>query len=172
MFATTAPSDWFENGAYTVTLAAQTSVPGLRVQSTTGQFEMVALPALTMVVTPTETIQPGQPVRVIVTVENWRPEYVPRLQIYGSGAMRVVTPTWSTQETGVFTGTIITPFGVRSSFAVAAQLVGELFDTIQTTPQLVEYTTIAPPPIVVTTQYPTWLLIPLCGVHICLGALS
>ena len=167
LFAATVPADRFENGAYTVTLAVQSSVPGLRGRPATGQFEMVALPTLTMVVTPTETVRPGQSVHVIVTVENWRPEYVPRLQIYGPDAIRVATPTWGSQRMGVFTSTITTPFGGESSFAVAAQLVGdsqttvgELFDTIQTAPQLVEYTPAAPE--VTPIQRQVWLLIPLC----------
>ncbi len=174
LFATTVPSDWFHNGTYTVTLTAQSHVPGLQVQPATGQFEIVALPTLIMVVTPTQTTRPGQPVHVIVTVGNWRPEYVPRLQIYGPEAIRIITPTWSTQGTGVFSSTITVPLGVGSSFAVAAQLLGQaetsvgtLFDTIQTTPQLVEYATATPP-----SPYPTWLLIPLCvglgiGVYAC-----
>jgi hypothetical protein len=169
LFAATVPADWFESGAYTVTVAAQSSVPDLVVQPVTGQFEVIALPTLAMTVTPTGTIRSGQSVQVIVTVENWRPEYVPRLQIYGSAA-GLVTSTWSTQGAGTFTSTITTPPGVGSSFAVAVQLIGsggtdkgELFDIIQTPPQLVEY---AVPPIVTTTQYPTWLLIPLGAVFV------
>lgn len=170
LFAATVPADWFESGVYTVTVAAQSSVPDLVVQPATGQFEMIALPTLAMTVTPTGTIRSGQSVQVIVTVENWRPGYVPRLQIYGSEAVGLVTSTWSTQGTGTFTSTITTPSGVGSSFAVAVQLARdegttevELFDSIQTAPQLVEY---AVPPIVTTTQYPTWLLIPLCVVFV------
>ena len=94
---------------------------------------------------------------------------MPRLQIYGPESTRVVTPTWHTRGAGIFTGTITTPSGVRSSFAIAAQLVesaetsvGEPFDIIQTAPQLVEYTTVVP--VVATPRYPTWLLIPLCAV--------
>ncbi|MCP4536536.1 MAG: VWA domain-containing protein [Chloroflexi bacterium] len=170
LLTTTVPSDWFEKGTYTLTLTAQSHVPDLHVQPTTGQFEMTALPTLAMVVTPTEMTQPRQPVHVIVTVGNWQPEYdIPRLQIYGPGEIRVVTPTWSTRETGVFTSIITTPFDVTSSFAVAALLVGRTetsrnkpFDTIQTPPQLVEYA--ATTPVIVAPQYPIWLLIPLCTV--------
>ena len=38
---------------------------------------------------------------------------------------------------------------------------GELFDAIETTPQLVEFTTMSP--VVMTAQYSMWLTIPLCA---------
>lgn len=168
LFATTAPADRFKSGVYTVTLAAQSSVPGLGVQPVTEQFEIVALPTLAMTITPTGPIRPGQSVHVIVTVGNWRPGYVPRLRFYGPAAVSIDTPTWSTQGTGVFTGTITTTSGITSSFAIVAQLVGgagtpagELFDAIETTPQLVEFTTMSP--VVMTAPYSMWLTIPLCA---------
>jgi hypothetical protein len=167
LFAITVPSDGFESGVYTVTLAAQSSAPNLEVRSATGRFEMVALPTLALTVSPTGALRPGQPAHVTVTVGNWRPGYTPRLRLYGPGGGSAVTPTWSAQGTGVFTGVITPPFGAGSSFAVAAQLVGgagvptgELFDSIQTAPQLVEYA----PPVVTEAQYLTWALILLCAV--------
>jgi hypothetical protein len=172
LFTITVPSDRFESSVYTVTLTAQSSVPNTRVQPVTGRFEVVALPTLAMTLTPAGSLRPGQSVHAIVTVANWRPGYVPRLQLYGPGGGSVVTPTWSTQGTGVFTSVITPPSDIGSSFAVIAQLAGgagvpagELFDSVQTAPQLVEYDTALVVPIV---RRQTWLLVPL-GVVLVIG---
>jgi hypothetical protein len=167
LFAATAPADRFTNGTYTVTLTAQSSIPNLSVQPAAGHFEMVALPTLVMTTTPVGPIRPGQSVHVIVTVENWRPGYIPRLQLYGPDTLHVITPTWTVQETGVFASTVTTPPDVRSSFAIAAQLVqetatqtDETFGTIQTTPQIVEYA--APSLTATIVRALIWLLGLLC----------
>jgi hypothetical protein len=160
LFAATVPSAWLKAGVHTVTLAAQSTVPGLIVQPVTGQFQVVALPTLELT-TPPEPIRPGQSACVTVTVGNWKPGYTPTLQFYGPAAANVIQSPWSTPEAGVFVSTITITSGVESSLAIVAQLAAEtgnpeaeLFDTIQTAPKLIAFTTTA-------AWYSPRLLIPL-----------
>jgi hypothetical protein len=160
LFAATLPSAWLRAGVHTVTLTAQSTVPGLSVQPATGQFRVVALPTLELA-TPSGPIRPGRSACVTVTVGNWKPGYTPTLQFYGPTAADVIQSPWSTPEAGVFVSTITTTAGAESSLAVVAQLVAEtgnpeaeLFDTIQTAPRLIAFTTAA-------AWYSPRLLVPL-----------
>jgi heme exporter protein D len=147
-FAAVAPAAWFKSGIHTVTLVARSTIPGLVVRPATGQFQVVAPPTLELTTASTEPIRPGQSMCVTVTVGNWKPGYTPELQFYGPGAANVIQSPWSTPEAGVFVSTITTTTGAESSLAIVAQLVAEagnsedgLFDTIQTAPKLVAFTT-------------------------------
>jgi hypothetical protein len=79
MFATTVPSTRFESDVYAVDVTAESDVPAVEVQPATGQFEVVVPPTLTITVTPTGPVQPGESVAVTVTVGNWNSGYMPEL---------------------------------------------------------------------------------------------
>jgi hypothetical protein len=122
LFTTTVLSPWFKSGVHTLTLVAESDVPGVAVRPVMQQFDMIALPTLKMMVMPTGLIRSGQSVYVTVTVGNWQPTYVPELWHYELGGISQMHPMLTHRGGGLFTAVVTSTPRQAEPFVLAARL--------------------------------------------------
>jgi len=68
LFTTTVPSDWFKSGMYTITLTAESDIPGIEVRPAVHQFQVVAPSKPMVTTTPPGMTQTGSTIRVKASI--------------------------------------------------------------------------------------------------------